>query len=113
MKPAALVIAPDSVDDDLEPTPITAVRGKGSPKTSAAARIVRLRLRAWERRLRRAGLAVIAASFPIAYLLLTHAAAHPMAISCAAKRSGVIAFVSKTGMSTATRTPRVPRPDRG
>src|SRR5262245_62111481 len=83
MNAAPVVLAPDSIDDDLEPTPITAVRGKRALKPSAAARIVRLRLRAWERRLRRAGLAVIAASFPIAYLLLTHAEAHPVAIRVA------------------------------
>jgi hypothetical protein len=83
MKTVPFVIAPDSIDEVLDPTPITAARGKRVPEPTAAARMARLALRAWERRLRRSGLAVIAASFPIAFLLFTHAEAHPVAIRVA------------------------------
>lgn len=74
------MIAPDLTEtDDLEPTPITSARGKRFPE-GAATRLVRLKLRAWEKRLRLAGTAVIVASFPIAFLLLIHSEAHPIAI---------------------------------
>jgi hypothetical protein len=75
-----VVIASDSTGiDDPTPIPITAARGQRVASTATAAP-VRLRLRAWEARRRFAGRAVIAASFPIAYLLLMGADAPAVAV---------------------------------
>jgi hypothetical protein len=79
----AVVIAPDSTDtEDASPIPITAAHAGRVAESASEARI-RLRLRVWEARRRFAGRAVIATSFPIAFLLLMGSAVPHLAVHIA------------------------------
>ena len=78
-----VVIAPDSTDtEDDAPISITAARGGRVVEPAAEAR-VRLRLRAWEARRRLAGRAIVATSFPIAFVLLMGSAVPHLAVRIA------------------------------